>query len=42
MFPLRVALSGRAHGPDLWAILELLGNARSSTRLQTFLSMLAP
>lgn len=42
MFPLRVALSGRAHGPEVWAILELLGKSRSITRLQTFVRMLAP
>ncbi len=42
MFPLRVALSGRAHGPDVWEILQLLGKPRSITRLRAFVSMLVP
>jgi glutamyl-tRNA synthetase len=33
MFPLRVALSGRAHGPDLGGILALLGRDRCVTRV---------
>jgi glutamyl-tRNA synthetase len=41
MFPLRAALSGRAHGPDLGAILDLLGRARSIARLQEFAKVLA-
>lgn len=40
MFPLRVALSGRAHGPDLWALLELLGRGRSVARIREFVSLL--
>lgn len=34
MFPLRVALSGRGHGPDLGDILNLLGKERSIARLR--------
>jgi glutamyl-tRNA synthetase len=41
MFPLRVALSGRAHGPDLGAVLDLLGCQRSSTRVRAFAKLLA-
>lgn len=36
MFPLRVALSGRAHGPDLGDILTLLGRDRCVARLREF------
>ena len=36
MFPLRVALSGRGHGPDLGDILALLGQARCCERLRDF------
>ncbi len=36
MFPLRVALSGRAHGPDLGDILNLLGKDRCVARVQNF------
>jgi glutamyl-tRNA synthetase len=36
MFPLRVALSGRDHGPDLGDILNLLGKARCVERVQNF------
>jgi glutamyl-tRNA synthetase len=36
MFPLRVALSGRAHGPDLGDILNLLGRERCVARLTQF------
>jgi glutamyl-tRNA synthetase len=38
MFPLRVAVSGRGHGPDLWAVLDLLGKARSIARIRGFLT----
>jgi len=41
MFPLRAALSGRAHGPDLGDILSLLGKDRSRTRIAGFLHALA-
>ncbi len=36
MFPLRVALSGRAHGPDLGDILNLLGKDRCVARITEF------
>lgn len=36
MFPLRVALSGRAHGPDLGDILNLLGKNRCAARVKCF------
>jgi glutamyl-tRNA synthetase len=36
MFPLRVALSGRGHGPDLGDILNLLGRDRCVARLKRF------
>jgi len=36
MFPLRVALSGRGHGPDLGDILNLLGKDRCVARLSRF------
>ncbi len=36
MFPLRVALTGRAHGPDLAAVLDLLGKDRCVTRVRDF------
>ncbi len=36
MFPLRVALSGRAHGPDLGDVLNLLGKDRCVTRVRAF------
>jgi glutamyl-tRNA synthetase len=36
MFPTRVALSGRAGGPDLVEILDLLGAAKSVARLRDF------
>lgn len=35
MFPTRVALSGKSGGPDLSAILALLGQQKSITRLRT-------
>ncbi len=41
MFPLRVAFSGRAHGPDLGDILNLLGQSRSIARVKSFAAMLA-
>lgn len=40
MFPLRVALSGRAHGPDLGDILQLLGRDRCAARVHRFVGML--
>jgi glutamyl-tRNA synthetase len=36
MFPLRVALSGRGHGPDIADILSLLGQEKSVERLRRF------
>lgn len=36
MFPLRVALSGRGHGPDLGDVLSLLGKARCVKRVREF------
>ena len=40
MFPLRVALSGRAHGPDLGVMLDLLGQARCTARMIQFIAKL--
>lgn len=40
MFPLRVALSGRAHGPDLGDVLNLLGKTRCAARVKKFAEML--
>lgn len=40
MFPLRVALSGRSHGPDLGVMLELLGKERCVKRVQALAKML--
>jgi glutamyl-tRNA synthetase len=40
MFPLRVALSGRAHGPDLGDMLNLLGRERCAARVSSFAAML--
>jgi glutamyl-tRNA synthetase len=40
MFPLRVALSGRAHGPDLGDILNLLGKQRCTARVMKFVEIL--
>ena len=40
MFPLRVALSGRAHGPDLGDVLNLLGKGRCVKRVRDFAGML--
>lgn len=36
MFPVRVALSGRAHGPDLGDIFSILGKERTIERLRCF------
>ena len=36
MFPTRVALSGRAHGPDLGDIFEILGKEKVVERLRAF------
>lgn len=41
MFPLRVALSGRPHGPDLGDILNLLGRDRSVERLGRLTTLLS-
>ncbi|MDB4438138.1 glutamate--tRNA ligase [bacterium] len=41
MFPLRIALSGRAGGPDLGAILIILGKDESVRRLKRFTDLLA-
>ncbi|MDB6077131.1 MAG: glutamyl-tRNA synthetase [Akkermansiaceae bacterium] len=40
MFPVRVALSGKAHGPDLGDILALLGREKSAERLRSFVGKL--
>ncbi len=40
MFPLRVALSGRGHGPDLGDILNLLGKGRCVARVRQFANQL--
>ena len=40
MFPLRVALSGRMHGPDLGDVLNLLGKDRCIKRVRDFSAML--
>jgi glutamyl-tRNA synthetase len=40
MFPLRVALSGRAHGPDLGDMLNLLGKDRCVARVARFADVL--
>lgn len=40
MFPLRVALSGRGHGPDLGDVLDLLGKERCTDRVRKFADML--
>jgi glutamyl-tRNA synthetase len=36
MFPVRVALSGRGHGPDLGDIFAILGKEKTITRLRSF------
>ena len=41
MFPLRVALSGRAHGPDLDRMLDVLGRDRSVARARALAEQLA-
>ena len=40
MFPLRVALSGRAHGPDLGDMLNLLGRECCAARVRRFSALL--
>ncbi|MFT6238123.1 MAG: glutamyl-tRNA synthetase [Akkermansiaceae bacterium] len=40
MFPLRVALSGKTGGPDLGAILKILGQAECVRRLNRFTNLL--
>ncbi len=40
MFPLRVALTGRAHGPDLGAVLDLLGKQRCADRVRAMVETL--
>jgi glutamyl-tRNA synthetase len=40
MFPLRVALSGRGHGPDLGDMMNLLGKERCASRVRKFSEML--
>jgi len=41
MFPLRVALSGKAGGPDLGAILQILGREESIRRIKRLTALLA-
>lgn len=41
MFPLRIALSGKGGGPDLGAILEILGKEETVRRIQRTVSLLA-
>jgi glutamyl-tRNA synthetase len=41
MFPVRVALSGKAGGPDLGDLLSLLGQDRCVARLTRFNEVLA-
>lgn len=41
MFPLRVALSGRAHGPDLGSVLSLLGRERCVNRVSALAEKLS-
>ena len=40
MFPTRVALSGQSGGPDLGAILEILGKDESIRRIRRTISQL--
>lgn len=40
MFPLRVALTGRDHGPDLGDVLSLLGKERCIARVRDFVKKL--
>ncbi len=42
MFPLRVALSGRGHGPDIGDILALLGKEKSAVRVAQFAAASQP
>jgi len=41
MFPVRIALSGKSGGPDLEAILTILGKKECLRRLQRFINLLA-
>lgn len=41
MFPLRIALSGKTGGPDLGAILDILGKEESVRRLRLFNDLLS-
>ena len=41
MFPLRVALSGKSGGPDLGAILEILGQGECVRRINRFTDLLS-
>jgi glutamyl-tRNA synthetase len=41
MFPLRIALSGKSGGPDLGAILGILGKNECVRRLKRFTDLLA-
>ena len=41
MFPLRVALSGKSGGPDLGAILEILGQGECVRRINRFTALLS-
>jgi glutamyl-tRNA synthetase len=41
MFPLRVALSGRGHGPDIGDVLEILGREQSGRRAGNLGTMLS-
>lgn len=42
MLPLRIALSGRTHGPDIAAILTLLGREACANRISNALKQLTP
>ncbi len=41
MFPLRVALSGQSHGPDLGAMLDILGKVRCVKRVRKMAELVA-
>ena len=41
MFPTRVALSGQAGGPDLGAILEILGQSECVRRIRRTINELS-
>ena len=41
MFPLRAALSGRMHGPDIGDMLAYLGRERSVARLRHLAELVA-